>query len=96
MTSDQRARALIYLSRFVGTEVTAAFLQRTAQQCPPAGIPHIHSLQEGIYKPAGAQHAFCIWSRSAAGARDAVYPDELRLETDGTWSMDYAPQKGWA
>jgi hypothetical protein len=54
MIPDQRARALVYLSRFVGTEVTAAFFQKTAAQCPPAGIPNIHSLQEGIYKPASS------------------------------------------
>src|SRR5262249_9484146 len=77
-----------------GTEVPAAFLQKTRDHCPPAGIPHIHSLQEGIYKPKGSSHAFCIWSRSAVGGASAVYPDTLRTESDGTWRMDYAPKEG--
>lgn len=94
MSPEQRARALVYLSRFVGTEVTAAFLQKTDRECPLAGIPHIHSLQEGIYKPAGSEHVFCVWSRSAAGGVEARYPDELRMESDGTWAMDYAPKDG--
>lgn len=87
MNPEQRARALLYLSRFIGTEVPAAFLQKTAEHCAPAGIPHIHSLQEGIYKPKGRPHAFCIWGRSAVGGASAVYPDELRVESDGTWTM---------
>lgn len=94
MTPEQRARALIYLSRFIGTEVPASFLQQTAENCAPAGIPHIHSLQEGIYKPKGSPHAFCIWSRSAVGGASAVYPDELQVEPDGTWTMQYAPKDG--
>lgn len=94
MTSEERARALLYLSRFIGAEVPAAFLQRTSEHCAPAGIPHIHSLQEGIYKPKGSEHAFCIWSRSAVGGASALYPDELRVEQDGTWRMDYAPKEG--
>jgi hypothetical protein len=94
MTSEERARALVYLSRFIGTEVPAAFLQKTSEHCAPAGIPYIHPLQEGIYKPKGSVHAFCIWSRSAMGATSAVYPDALKVETDGTWRMDYAPKDG--
>ena len=94
MTPEQRARALIYVSRFIGTEVPASFLQKTAEHCAPAGIPHIHSLQEGIYKPKGSPHAFCIWSRSAVGGASAVYPDELHVEPDGTWTMQYAPKDG--
>lgn len=94
MTSEQRARALLYLSRYIGTEVPAAFLQRSSEHCAPAGIPHIHPLQEGIYKPKGSRHAFCVWSRSAVGGASAVYPDELRVEFDGTWCMNYAPKEG--
>jgi hypothetical protein len=94
MTLDERARALIYVTRYVGTDVTAAFLQKTAEHCPPAGIPHLHSLQEGIYKPAGAEHALCIWSRSAMGGASAIYPDVLRIEPNGTWTMDYASKEG--
>ena len=94
MTSEERARALLYLSRYIGTEVPAVFLQKTNEHCPPAGIPHIHSLQEGIYKPKGSPHAFCIWSRSAVGGASAVYPDALRIEGDGTWRMEYAPKEG--
>ncbi len=94
MTGEQRARALLYLTRYIGTEVTAAFLQKTAEHLAPAGIPHIHPLQEGIYKPKGSEHAFCIWSRSAVGSVSARYPDELRVEDDGTWRMDYAPKDG--
>src|SRR5262245_39264772 len=94
MTGEERAHALMYLSRFIGTEVPAAFLQKTAEHCAPAGIPHIHSLQEGIYKPKGSLHAFCIWSRSAVGGASAVYPDVLRTELDDTWTMAYAPKEG--
>lgn len=94
MTGEERARALMYLTRFIGTEVPAAFLQKTAEHCAPAGIPHIHSLQEGIYKPKGSPHAFCIWSRSAVGGASAIYPDALRMEDDGTWTMEYAPKEG--
>ena len=94
MTPEQRARALLYLSQFIGTEVPAAFLQKTDEHCPPAGIPHIHSLQEGIYKPKGSPYAFCVWSRSAMGGASAVYPDELHVQGDGTWRMGYAPKDG--
>jgi hypothetical protein len=94
MTSDERAQALLYLSRFIGTEVPAAFLQKTSEHCAPAGIPYIHPLQEGIYKPKGSPHAFCIWSRSAMGGASAVYPDALRVDENGTWRMDYAPKEG--
>ncbi len=94
MTGEERARALLYLSRYIGTEVPAAFLQKTSEHCPPAGIPHIHSLQEGIYKPKGSPHAFCIWGRSAVGGASPVYPDALHVDEDGTWRMDYAPKEG--
>jgi hypothetical protein len=94
VTAEARARALLYLSQFIGAEVTAAFLQKTSAHCAPAGIPHVHSLQEGIYKPKGSLHAFCIWSRSVVGGAAAIYPDVLHVERDGTWRMDYAPKHG--
>ncbi len=94
MTAEQRARALIALSRYFGTDQTAAFLRDTREHCPQAGIDHIHSLVRGIYKPAGSPYVFSIWSQSAAGAAREIYPDSFTLLEDGRWSMRYAPMRG--
>ncbi len=94
MTSEQRARALIVLSRHFGTDQTAAFLRDTATHCPQAGIDHIHSLAMGIYKPQGSPYVFSIWSQSAVGAAREIYPDSFTLQPDGRWSMRYAPMSG--
>ena len=92
MTPEQRARAFLVLARFIGQEVTAAFLRRTREHLPEAGIDVLHSLAEGIFKPRGDRYALCIWSRSAAGADRERYPDALHVEKDGTWTMEYAPK----
>lgn len=94
MTGVQRAKALLYLARYFGMEVTARFLQKTREECPGAGIEQIHPLFEGIYKPADSPYVFCIWSRSAAGAAEEAYPDSFEQLDDGTWQMRYAPKKG--
>ncbi|MBP7146516.1 MAG: HNH endonuclease [Acidobacteria bacterium] len=94
MTGEQRARALIALSRYFGTDQTAAFFRDTRAQCPQAGIDHIHSLVQGIYKPANSPYVFSIWSQSAAGAAREIYPDTFTLLDDGRWSMRYAPMRG--
>lgn len=85
---------MITLSRYFGTDQTAAFLRDTATHCPQAGIDHIHSLAMGIYKPQGSPYALSIWSQSAVGAAREIYPDSLTLQADGRWSMRYAPMEG--
>ncbi len=94
MTSEQRARALIALSRYFGTDQSADFFRDTRAHCPQAGIEHIHSLAQGIYKPAGSPYALTIWSQSAVGASAEIYPDSFALQDDGRWRMEYAPMKG--
>lgn len=94
MTSEQRARALIALSRYFGTDQSAGFYRDTREQCPQAGIEHIHPLTQGIYKPAGSPYALTIWSQSAVGASAEIYPDTFAPLGDGSWSMQYAPMRG--
>jgi len=65
MTSEERVRAILELSRFTGSEITSDFIRRTSDHFPAAGISRIHNLIEGIYKPANDRYALCIWSRSA-------------------------------
>lgn len=88
--SDQHARSLLALSRYTGREVGAAFLREPREHCPEVNLEVIHSLAEGIFKPAGSPYALCVWSRSAARADTEVYPDQVTTQPDGTWSMDYA------
>ena len=40
-----RARALLYLSRFIGREVPAAFLQKTGERCQPAVLAGLRDVQ---------------------------------------------------
>lgn len=94
MNAEERARALLMLSRFTGTEVTSQFLRNTADHYPAAGIVRIHNLVEGIFKPASDKYAFCIWSRSAAGADQGIYEDAFQPQKDGSWTMLYAAKKG--
>jgi len=94
MTPAERARAIVVLSRYVGTELTAAFIRHTAAECPAAGIPHLHSLSEGIFKPKDSEYALCVWSRSAGGHDRAIYPDTFTPRADGTWTMQYAAKDG--
>lgn len=74
--------------------MTADFIKNTASHLPHLGIPRIHSLFEGIYKPAGDPYALSIYSRSAEGAESELYPDQLEIQTDGSWRLKYAPKKG--
>lgn len=94
MNRDQRVQAFIALSRYTGIEVPAEFLRRTSEHFPQAGIPRIHNLAEGIYKPANDKYAFCIWSRSAAGKDQEIYPDALKPHPEGGWTMLYSAKKG--
>jgi len=94
MNPSQRARVFLELSRYTGRIVSSDFIKNTASHLPNLGIPRIHSLFEGIYKPAGDQYAFSIYSRSAAGAESEIYPDELKIQNDGSWLLRYAPKRG--
>jgi hypothetical protein len=94
MNIEDRAHAFLMLSKFTGMQVSAQFLRNTDQHFPGAGIPRIHNLAEGIYKPAFDKYAFCIWSRSAAGADEKIYEDAFQPQKDGSWTMMYAAKKG--
>ena len=74
--------------------MTADFIKNTASHLPHLGIPRIHSLFEGIYKPAGDPYALSIYSRSAEGAESEIYSDQLDVQADGSWLLKYAPKKG--
>jgi len=82
------------LSKFTGVDVTSQFLRKTSEHFPQAGIPRVHNLAEGIYKAASDKYAFCIWSRSAAGADQEVYRDLFQPHDDGSWTMMYAAKEG--
>ncbi len=94
MNIEDRAHAFLMLSKFTGMQVSAQFLRNTDEHFPGAGIPRIHNLAEGIYKPATDKYAFCIWSRSAAGADEQIYEDAFQPQKDGSWTMMYAAKKG--
>ena len=94
MDLEQRAQAILKLSRFTGVNVTSDFIRNTLEHYPQAGIPRIHNLIEGIYKPAGDQYAFSIWSRSAVGQDREIYHDVFDIESDGSWTINYAAKKG--
>jgi hypothetical protein len=94
LNRELRARIFLELSKYTGQIVTADFLKNTASHLPHLGIPRIHSLFEGIYKPAGDPYALSIYSRSAEGAESELYPDQLEVRTDGSWWLRYAPKKG--
>ena len=94
MRNEERIQAFLALSKFTGADVTSQFLRKTSEHLPQAGIPRVHSLAEGIYKTASDKYAFCIWSRSAAGADEEVYPDIFQPQKDGSWTMMYAAKEG--
>jgi len=94
MRTEDRIQAFMMLSKFTGVDVTSQFLRETSSHFPQAGIPRVHNLAEGIYKPASDKYAFCIWSRSAAGADQEVYRDVFQPQADGSWTMMYAAKEG--
>jgi hypothetical protein len=94
MNIEARAHALLMLSRFTGTEVSSQFLRNTNDHFPAVGVSRIHNLAEGIFKPASDKYAFCIWSRSAAGAELEIYEDAFQPQKDGSWTMLYAAKQG--
>ncbi len=94
MTLEQRTRGILYLSKYFGRELSSQFIRRTGEECPAAGIPVLHSLSEGIFKPADSPYALCIWSRSAGGQDREVYPDTFLPRPDGSWQMLYSAKAG--
>jgi hypothetical protein len=94
MTPEQRARAFLVLTRHIGREVTADFLRHADEHCPAAGVPTIHSLIEGTYKPKDSPYAFCIWSRSATRMDREIRPDNLESRPDGSWTLDFVARAG--
>ena len=94
MSLEERARAFLNLSRFTGVDVSSQFLRRTEEHFPQAGIPRLHNLAEGIFKPAGDSYALCIWSRSAAGQDREIYHDVFSPQSDGSWTMYYEAKAG--
>jgi len=94
MTPDERARLFLRLARYFGTEVGAEFMRRTGAEHPELGVECLHSLSEGIFKPADSPYALTVWSRSAAGADHEIYEDVIHARPDGGWSMAYAAKSG--
>jgi hypothetical protein len=94
MDIDRRFRAILQLSQFTGVDMSSEFIRNTGEHFPAAGIPRIHHLIEGIYKPADSPYALCIWSRSAFGHVSEIYPDRFHQEEDGSWTINYAAKKG--
>jgi len=94
MKTEDRIQAFIALSGLIGVNVTARLIRNTVEHYPQAGIPRIHHLIEGIYKQAADRYAFCVWSRSAAGADREVYPDLFQPQADGSWTMRYSAKGG--
>jgi len=90
VTPEQRTKAILELAKFTGVEVSADFLKNTAEHFPQAGILRIHSLFEGIYKPAGDTYAFSVLSQSAILKEREIYPDEIAFQDDGSWTFLYS------
>src|SRR4030042_1747960 len=90
MDTDERAKAILELARFTGVEVSADFLKNTGEHFPQAGIPRIHSLFEGFYNPAGDLYAFSVLSQSAIIKEREIYPDEIKFQDDGSWTLFYS------
>ena len=93
MILGQRTKAIIELAKFTGVDVSADFLKNTSEHIPQAGIPRIHSLFEGIYKPAGERYAFSVLSQSAILKDHEIYPDEVLFQADGSWTFQYSAKK---
>jgi 5-methylcytosine-specific restriction endonuclease McrA len=94
MDVEKRFRAIMQLSQFTGVDLSSEFIRNTEEHFPSAGIPRIHHLIEGIYKPGDSQYALCIWSRSALGKAREIYPDSFHQDKDGSWTINYAAKKG--
>lgn len=94
MNLEERARAFLKLSLFTGVDVTSQFLRQTEEHFLQAGIPRLHNLAEGIFKPAGDSYALSIWSRSAAGQDREIYHDVFSPQPDGSWTIHYAAKEG--
>ena len=93
MNLEQRTKAILELAKFTGVDVSADFLKNTSEHFAQAGIPRIHSLIEGIYKPAGEKYAFSVLSQSAILKDHEIYPDEVTFQADGSWTFQYSAKK---
>jgi hypothetical protein len=93
MNLEQRTKAILELAKFTGVDVSADFLKNTSEHFAQAGIPRIHSLIEGIYKPAGENYAFSVLSQSAILKDHEIYPDEVTFQADGSWTFQYSAKK---
>jgi len=81
---------LLELASYTGVDVPPSFLKRTGDHYPQAGIKSIHSLFEGIFKPAGDRYAFCVSSQSALVGGKEIYPDKIDYREDGSWVLLYS------
>jgi len=93
LTLEQRTKAILELARFTGVDVSSDFLKNTSEHFAQAGIPRIHSLFEGIYKPAGEKHALSVLSQSAILKDHEIYPDEVTFQVDGSWVFQYSAKR---
>jgi hypothetical protein len=93
MNLKQRTKAILELAKFTGVDVSADFLKNTSEHFAQAGIPRIHSLIEGIYKPAGEKYAFSVLSQSAILKDHEIYPDEVTFQAEGSWTFQYSAKK---
>ena len=76
------------------TKWSKSLSRNTSAHYQQVGIPRIHNLIEGIYKPAGDQYAFSIWIRSAVGQDREIYHYVFDIDSDGSWTINYAAKKG--
>jgi len=94
MNPDERARLFLRLARYYGIEVGSEFLRKTGAEQPELGVECLHSLSEGIFKPAGSAYALTVWSRSAGGADLEVHTDLLVPALGGISSETYNAKHG--
>lgn len=88
LSEKQRRWALFRaLLPFYGTIVSARFIRNTADTIP--GIPRIHNLIEGIYKPKESPYALSI-----ASMKKNPYADKLTYLPDGRWFIKYSAKAG--
>lgn len=75
------------LAPYFGRVVSAKFVQKTNEFVP--GVTRIHSLIQGIYKPADSEYAFAI-----ASMLKNPYADRLEYSQDRSWYFYYSPKAG--
>ena len=89
MPDDNAERRRIFreLVPYFGTVQPASFFRDTSAVVKD--INRIHTLIEGIYKPAGF-----IYPLSIASMLKSQYSDQLFHNPDRTWWMEYSPKAG--